>query len=172
MLAVGALLLAVAVAPATGAPAASTWDEAACDDAAPAPAAPRLDADAEPDCSEPPVPIAPAVIDCNDARVSLWVGEMIGSCDMPRVSAPSAALRTPDGSGTGTGPRLCDGIRCHHDSTPLRPAARVLDDGGVGILARAAAPEAPRDGVALASAFLLRHSQAGRDRLDRPPRAC
>src|SRR5262249_13590180 len=57
---------------------ASTYDEAACADEK------QPDKNDDINCSEPPPVAIPAVLDCNDARVSLWLGEMIGSCDMPR----------------------------------------------------------------------------------------
>jgi hypothetical protein len=119
-----------AVATVNPPPLASTYDQAACadDDAG---ALLINDADAErpaevADCSEPPA--APAVIDCNDERASRFVAEMIGSCDMPKPSAPTggpAVVHAPNGAPV----RICDGIHCSHDSTPIRAAARAPDDG-------------------------------------------
>ncbi|HZS37073.1 MAG TPA: hypothetical protein VFF06_09610 [Polyangia bacterium] len=121
---------------------ASTYDQAACaDDEGAAPDAllingERIEAlinnDASPadaeaiNCSEPPA--APAVIDCNDERASRFVAEMIGSCDMPKPPAPTggpAVVHAPAGAPV----RICDGIHCSHDSSPIRAAARAPDDG-------------------------------------------
>src|SRR5258707_11273914 len=55
-------------------PLASTYDQAVCEQA-----------DAPVACASEAPP--PAVLDCNDAVASVWVGGMIGSGDMPPASA-------------------------------------------------------------------------------------
>src|SRR4051794_4114149 len=87
------LLLSVTSPPlaaTAGVPAASTYDEAACAASAEAQAADSLGArDDRVNCSEaPPQAAVPAVIDCNDPTLDRWVGEMIGSCDMPHPAPP------------------------------------------------------------------------------------
>jgi hypothetical protein len=72
------------------------------------------------DCELPDKP--PAVVDCNDARASIWVHEMIGTCDMPAVF-PHAALRAPLPRERGREPAaLCEGPSCSRDAVPLRSA--------------------------------------------------
>jgi hypothetical protein len=106
---------------------ASTYDEAACADTAEegerTPEEGGLN-----DCSDRPVSVAagaPAVIDCNDARMSVWVAEMIGSCDMPRGGDRIVAIQPVEGRSQN---RLCDGLHCSREAPPLRAASR--DDGG------------------------------------------
>jgi hypothetical protein len=96
---------------------ASTYDEAACLEA-------QVEHVDEPEinCSEAP-PVLPAVLDCNDARASLWLGEMIGSCEMPRP-LPGTTVKAP----VGNDARLCRDGRCGVDAQPLRAAARFNDD--------------------------------------------
>jgi hypothetical protein len=150
------------------APVASTYDEAACAEAARV--EPRaLHDDDGVDCSNPEDLVsAPAVVDCNDQRASRWVGEMIGSCDMPRPLGPSALLvvRAPGAPGA---PRICDGIRCVSDSSPLRPASRAPDPNPYA-LAGSLQLQLHLVCSPLVEESLLRPCQAARDRLERPPR--
>ena len=107
---------------------ASTYDEAACADAA------RPD-DVNTDdtnCSEPPPAAVPAVLDCNDARVSLWLGEMIGSCDMPRPQPPTGGPAAVRAAGPN-GDRLCSDGHCGLEAAPLRAAPRLFDDTTVAL---------------------------------------
>ena len=72
------------------------------------------------DCELPDKP--PAVVDCNDARASIWVHEMIGTCDMPAVF-PHASLHPTAPRDRGREPAtLCDGASCTRDAVPLRSA--------------------------------------------------
>jgi hypothetical protein len=151
-----AVLATVISAPAT--PVASTYDEAACTEAEKA-------HDEDVNCSEPePVP---AVLDCNDARVSLWLGDMIGSCDMPKPQLPGAipVVHAPNPE-----LRLCRDGHCGLDAVPLHATARSLDEVppivGTSVLA-------PPIFSATSSTLrpLLRRSQHGADRLERPPRS-
>jgi hypothetical protein len=123
-------VLAVAVSAAPGqspVQVASTYDEAACADGDKARPSDAMMDDGS-NCSEaPPAPV-PAVLDCNDARVSLWLGEMIGSCDMPRPQPPTGGPASLH-AGTPSGePRLCNDGHCGVDATPIRPAVRLFDD--------------------------------------------
>src|SRR3954447_7624424 len=118
-----ALVLMTVLSPSVGpAQVASTYDEAAC--ARPSPSdgggvPDALAADVVGNCSEPAPVAAPAIIDCNDPGVSVWVGEMIGSCDMPRPVSPTQVQPTAVRSGrNGPAARVCDGFTCSHDSTP------------------------------------------------------
>jgi hypothetical protein len=164
------LVLASALnAPPLRAPIASTYDEAAC--AAEAPdenVDPALD---EARCSEPPAS-APAIIDCNDPGMSKWVGEMIGSCDMPRPSLPGAA-GPPELHGaheTGAPVRICNAFSCHHDSAPLRSASRELFRPEQRLGTRVVL-EPPRGDSALAERGVTIPSDPHPRRLERPPRA-
>ena len=152
------MLWAVLATVVSSAPVASTYDEAACTDVE------RVH-DEEVNCSEPePVP---AVLDCNDARVSLWLGDMIGSCDMPKSQIPGTLPVVRAASGEQ---RLCRDGHCGMDAVPIRPAARPLDDLTPILGATGAAPY-----TATSSShqprLMLRRSQHGADRLERPPRA-
>lgn len=147
---------------------ASTYDQAACDDAT-APAAPDLDGGK---CTEPTAPApTPAVIDCNDPGFSQWVGDMIGSCDMPRPTAgPTApAAATPGKGHDGDNGRSC-GLFCGRDEIPIQPAGRSLDEGQPVLHVRhlfqhrlTAAPLVQADEPA--------PDEPDRPRLERPPRA-
>jgi hypothetical protein len=140
------------------APVASTYDEAACAEA-------EKVHDEDVNCSEPePVP---AVLDCNDARVSLWLGDMIGFCDMPKPQIPGAiaVVRAPNPE-----LRQCRDGHCGFDAVPLHATARPLDE--VPPIAGTSALAPPIFHATSSSLRpLLRHSQHGADRLERPPRA-
>lgn len=98
------------------------------------------------DCEVPDRP--PAVVDCNDARASVWLHEMVGTCDMPSVYGPRLALASP--SSLRPAPRersreaaaLCLGHTCTSDPAPLRSHRGPSDHGGW--LALAAGVAAPR----------------------------
>jgi hypothetical protein len=125
MLSAASLLLmtVAATTPSPGDARFSSYEDAACNDSTDKAPADEVASPTEVDCSLPPVP---AVIDCNDERTSVWVADMIGSCDMPRPSLPGASSIR---SGQPGAPRYCDGLRCTHDPMPLRAAARAVDDG-------------------------------------------
>jgi hypothetical protein len=158
-------VIATVISPLSGGgsgPVASTYDEAACSEAEKV-----RPADDDVNCSEPePVP---AVLDCNDARVSVWLGDMIGSCDMPKSQLPGT-LPVVRAAGPGADQRLCRDGHCGVDAVPIRPVARTLDDFtpilGAANLARPIfqATDCPLRTV-------LRRSQHGAERLERPPRA-
>ncbi len=120
------------------------------------------------DCSEPPA--MPAVLDCNDERMSRFVGEMIGSCDMPKLSPLGApqAVRAPGGSVPGA--RLCDGVHCSRDSFPIRAAARAPDEGRPLAASRFALALHFVSSPLCARAELRLQSITG-PRLERPPRS-
>jgi|GEM_PF-3435414 len=98
------VILAAVVAAGPAAPrvdhVASTYDEAACDeadlsvslvDAADAVVMPAYGDDSDhSDCHKPSPP--PAFLDCNDPLASVWVGDMIGTCDMPKSASPMARM--------------------------------------------------------------------------------
>ncbi len=126
-----ATLVLASVAQLSAAPLASTYDEAACSaqDEGATDSLARTDASLINDAADlqsldcAPPPVAPAVLDCNDERMSYFVAEMIGSCDMPRptiVGPPTVKAPAPA--------RVCDGLRCAHDSGPLCTPARTTDD--------------------------------------------
>jgi hypothetical protein len=176
MVAFGTYVLSAVVSllAANGLPA-STYDEAACEAAgqmhAAAPAI--LDEDdggLERDCSLERVPPAPAVIDCNDVRASIWVQEMIGTCDMPRPAPPTGAtvavVHNPTTPGVA---RICIGS-CTRDSYPLRSAPRAGDDWPP--LIGAATEMTPLFASSpLAERARALPSQTDGDGLERPPRA-
>jgi hypothetical protein len=139
---------------------ASTYDEAAC---AEAELRPIADDDGEINCSQPP-PTVPAALDCNDARVIVWLGEMIGSCDMP-LSKSGTALRAASSE-----QRLCRDGHCGVESVPIHTAARPLDHL-TPILARAATLPLDFNSQSVDPRLTLVASQHGADRLERPPRA-
>jgi hypothetical protein len=149
------VVLATALSAASALPTAkvaSTYDEAACAESE------KARDDSEINCSEPePVP---AVLDCNDARISLWLGEMIGSCDMPR-SSPS--LRPARGE-----ERICRDGHCGVDSVPIRAAVRTLER--LPMLANTAITPFHAISSPHGPELMLRASQRGAERLERPPR--
>jgi hypothetical protein len=146
---------------------ASTYDEAACaeEKAAREIEGRIINTDNEPNCSEV-VPAVPAVLDCNDARVSLWLGEMMGSCDMPKTQLPGLL---PVMRGGNNDPRVCEGGRCGVDSIPIRPAQRSFDDL-TPILAAVHANRIQWLVTPFEPSLTLHSSQHDRARLERPPR--
>jgi len=108
MVLVPALLAAVVAAGPAAEPRASTYDQAACDDTGDEPDRDGLagiagiaglhslnalkgePSDGDADCRQPAPP--PAFLDCNDPLASVWVGDMIGTCDMPKSASPLARL--------------------------------------------------------------------------------
>jgi hypothetical protein len=147
---------------------ASTYDQAACAADAVEPA-PIVVEESGGRCSEPAPVAAPAVIDCNDPGMSKWVGEMIGSCDMPKQTPGGPTVLRPAHE-TPAQTRLCDGFQCAHDSSPLRAIGRELFRPDPGLGSRFEL-EPPRGDSALADDT----ARAPRDpfprRLERPPRA-
>jgi len=166
MLALGAYLLASVAAAAPAAPAAhaeqlaSTYDEAACD---PADSGECAAPEAEPTSS------LPAILDCNDERLSLVMQEMIGTCDMPRPAPPLAHLPTLRNANAPGGSRLCDGL-CDHESYPLKPAPRTSDDGPPLITTATPTATPPAWSPLPTRERALRRSDFA-SRLERPPRA-
>jgi hypothetical protein len=146
---------------------ASTYDEAACTEAEKAQAAllPMRDADPEINCSEPPPPV-PAVLDCNDARVSLWLGDMIGSCDMPKSQLPGAVAAVRAGSGSEQ--RLCRDGHCGVDSVPIRAAGRSLDE--LPLAVNTSSTPLVLVSTSFELQLMLPSSQEDGRRLERPPR--
>ena len=144
---------------------ASTYDEAACSDAAQA-AREVNPPDPDVNCSEPPPPV-PAVLDCNDARVSLWLGDMIGSCDMPKPQMPGTVPVVRAGSGSEQ--RLCRDGHCGVDAVPIRPAGRSLDE--LPLLGNAGPSDIIFVSTPLDLQLMLPSSQDHGRRLERPPRA-
>jgi hypothetical protein len=149
------VVLASAISAASALPTAkvaSTYDEATCAEGE------KARDDSEANCSEPePVP---AVLDCNDARISLWLGEMIGSCDMPRSSPSLRPARSEE--------RLCRDGHCGVDSIPIRAAVRSLEK--LPVLANTAITPFHTISSPHPSELMLRASQRGGGRLERPPR--
>jgi hypothetical protein len=141
---------------------ASTYDEAACTEAEKVQL--RDELGDEPNCSEPVA--VPAVLDCNDARVSLWLGEMIGSCDMPKTQLPGVlpVVRAP-----GSELRMCNDGRCGVDAVPLRPSARLFDDSTFA-LGNPGRPPILLTSTPLVDEIFLMRSQRDGNRLERPPR--
>lgn len=118
-----------------------------------------------------PAQAAPAVIDCNDPGMSVWVAEMIGSCDMPRP--PSPAQVRPGAVRPAREPvanRSCDTFRCGAASTPLNITARALDDDLPALLTRATLPDSEGESRVVEERPLS-PADLGRARLERPPRA-
>ena len=138
---------------------ASTYDEAACAEAQ----AEHVE-EAEINCSEAP-PATPAVLDCNDARVSVWLGEMIGSCEMPRP-LPGTTVKAPAGNDA----RLCRDGHCGVDSQPLRAAARFNDDS-IPVLGTAANASLFHEATPLSAEAVQRLAHPDGKRLERPPRS-
>jgi hypothetical protein len=166
MLAFAPLLLAAAT---SAHPPLSTWDQAACDAdeevqltvAIPVPAEPE-------DCSDESAGL-PAVLDCNDPGLELYLAGMIGSCDMPRAPSPDEPGPPALRSGRGAAPPTsCDLLGCRTDEatlggggtgddrTPALAARIVLDDHLCSTPLHARADE------------LIDHPL--RRRLERPPR--
>jgi hypothetical protein len=168
------------LSPTMAGPIASTYDEAAC-------ASSRLEEGGAADlldgslfadggtgraCSEPTSPVAaPVIIDCNDPGVSVWVGEMIGSCDMPRPATPTQVVPTAvRAAGRSAPARVCDGFRCSHESTPLRSAWRVDDDAAFATGSRLDLGVWPASQPVTVDA-LLAPDEVEQPRLERPPRS-
>jgi hypothetical protein len=138
---------------------ASTYDEAACD--------PSDSGECAPDV-ELSLPAPAAILDCNDARTNVLIGDMIGTCDMPRRSGPPTALPTVHTGSSAPQMRMSDGPR-GSDRCPLRGSSTRGDDSPS--LPSARVPLTPP----LAATPLLMHDsplvvRAEDLRLDRPPR--
>ena len=173
-----ALSLAVAPVPAR-AELASTYDQATCatvdarsqdvdgwDRAAigeDAPAAPQLD-----ECR----PLAPPVAaDCNDPLVTPWVGEMIGTCDMPRGNVPHPSLRAVRSHDDHRAQRLLAELSVQNDSAaPLGvPAPERAPSPATVAAAPRLLPPLPIGVVAFDAPHALR--SVSLEGLLRPPRA-
>ena len=115
-----------------------------------------------PDCS---LPVAPPVIECSDPRASLWVQEMIGSCDMPRSASYGAPARPAHDHKS-----ICRGSGCERDALPLRAAARP-DDGSSSLLCRDHGLTVPLQSTPVAASGPRRLRSTVPPRLERPPRA-
>ncbi len=154
---------------------ASTYDEAACDEAlfddnnsVSLVDSPAYGDDSDgADCHKPSPP--PAFLDCNDPLASVWIGDMIGTCDMPKSASPFA--------------RLPARLRAERPTLPQHPHSTVGtadDHAPLGIWSHPGSPD-----PALVSATSFVHSEARlplgiattedprsptSPRLDRPPR--
>lgn len=166
------MLLTVAqAAPPPSGPIESTYDEAACalSDKDAGTGVPALAADGG-KCTEPQAPAAPAVpavIDCNDPDASVWVGDMIGSCDMPSPTPqPTLAVRAHDDGSS----RSCSGIFCGDDAPPLSAAPTLASDGQPFVVSQLRIGH-----IVCASPIALRLERTPEElappRLERPPRA-
>ncbi len=113
-------------------------------------------------CSEPPA--VPAVVDCNDARMSFWVQEMIGTCDMPRGASTGMAAPKRERPSA-----LCNGANCTHDNSPMRAAVRDADPTPQAT-ANGLALRVVLDGKTLPRAVWPRLRSTFPPRLERPPR--
>ncbi|MSP60144.1 MAG: hypothetical protein EXR72_07345 [Myxococcales bacterium] len=116
---------------------------------------------AGPTCAAPVVPV---VIECSDPRASLWVQEMIGSCDMPRSASYGLRARPIHDHKS-----ICRSTGCERDPIPLRAASR-LDDGSSSLVARGVGTAVPPVGVRLPQHPPRRLRGTFSPRLDRPPR--
>lgn len=123
MIALGAYLLAsvVAATPAAthGERLVSSYDQAACDPG-------DWDECAPPD---PSIALAapPAVLDCNDARLELYMAEMIGSCDMPAPTPPDRTTASVHPADPGPR-RVCDATCNAQRACPVRPEPRHVEE--------------------------------------------
>lgn len=134
-------------------------------------------------CSGRVLASKPAVVlDCNDARATLWLHEMVGSCDMPRtvaygaqnslgstvrvVRAARGERRPSPTSGRGT---ICSGPDCLRDPPPLRPALPLDDLRGFSLVELASLAPALPEGPVFQTA-LLRPPSLPPVPLERPPR--
>jgi hypothetical protein len=168
-----ALVLMTVASPVTASrPLASTYDEAACPPTSDVPPPPQEDEVAPGACSEQPLVVAPAIVDCNDPGMSPWLEEMIGSCDMPRPAPPlqgaPTVVRSPHGSSGTT--RVCDGLHCSRDTTPLRSAPRPDDDGAQLLVSTASLAYRP-EASALSARLGCLSDQVHLAPPERPPRA-
>jgi hypothetical protein len=113
------------------------------------------------------LPTPGAILDCNDARINVLLGDMIGTCDMPRRSGPQLPPTVHTGS-TAPQLRISDGPR-GHDRCPLRSPPRANDPPSI---VPTRVPLVPPLAV---SPLLLHDSplpvRAEDLRLERPPRA-
>lgn len=123
----------------------------------------------ERDCKLPDK--APAVVDCNDTRGSLWVHDMIGTCDMPKVRQRGGghvlpSRDRPHAPVPTTG--LCAGAACSSDTLPLSPSYRLSLDPSWLLLDEQAPPRA-EPMVRLAPSRALAPDDVTRAPLLRPP---
>lgn len=127
-------------------------------------------------CAEVEPASPPAVVDCNDTRGSRWVNNMVGSCDMPRVSpnlrvASLRPQRAEHRRDAGRELDVCDGTRCDR-ATPL-PQSRVFPDDEVRTVFLSGGFAIPPP----ASAGRIHHPSSPMpespppDEMERPPRA-
>jgi hypothetical protein len=141
------------------------WDRAAIgEDAAQRPA--------DEDC---PVSLSPprtALADCNDPLASLWLGEMIGTCDMPRGSnLPRPSLLAARSHDERRAQRLLVEIEARDDGrAPVRPLTPDRDLTPAALASvPSRAPPAARPLALLSTSTPLRSLSHAPD--PRPPRA-
>ena len=133
---------------------------------APLPSTNASPTDGAPCSYEPAWTAAPAVIDCNDVRSSIWVGSMIGSCDMPRNLFPPSLGRGAQRPLRGT---FCEGPTCGRHGTPLRAPDRS-DEDPRPMMGSALLLIPPSTYTPLFVGSLAPLRSALRDRIERPPR--
>jgi hypothetical protein len=144
----------------SGALLASTYEEAASDPADSGECAPNLEVPLS-------LPTPGAILDCNDARVSVLLADMIGTCDMPRKSGPQLLPTVHTGS-SAPQLRISDGLH-NHGRSPLRSRPRPNDAPS---LLPTRVPLVPSLAVSrLAAADSPLPQGTAGPRLERPPRA-
>ena len=141
---------------------ASVEDAVAVDGGA---AADAPEGDVAPCSYEPAWTPAPAVIDCNDVRASIWVGTMIGVCDMPRNQLPTSLRPAPAPVRGFT----CEGPSCARHHQPLRAVERS-DDNTRPILSARLMLLPPSVFMRMPHDARRPPRSAERDRVERPPR--
>ena len=138
------------------------WDRAAIGEDGPAPAINNEDCRSS-------IAAPPLAVDCNDPLVTPWVGEMIGTCDMPRATGPRATLRAARAHDDHRAQRLLAELASATDTTaPLNttPPEREAPPALLSTLPSMLAPAATGLLAIVAPSVLV--SISG-DQLLRPP---
>jgi hypothetical protein len=164
MLVLGTHILVSVMAAAPSLPAhadalASTYEEAASDPADSGECALSVDAEAS-------VPAAAVILDCNDARVNALIGDMIGTCDMPRRNGPQLPATVRPASGA---PQLRPAGARGPERCPLRSPPRANDSPSLVPTRVPLVPALAASPLLVADSPLPRRAEDGR--LERPPRA-
>lgn len=143
---------------------ADDWDRAAIGEDAPAVAPVN-------DCPIAPPRPAPIAADCNDPLASRWLGEMIGTCDMPRGSAVRPnGLRAAHPRDPRAQRLLVELATSNDGAAPFVPLAPDREASPAVLAARPRLPTPPPSGL-VAHRDATPWRSVGREPLLRPPRS-
>src|SRR5688572_10166156 len=114
---------------------------------------------------------APIAADCNDPLASRWVGDMIGTCDMPRAGGPRPHALRPSRGRDPRAQRLLVEVAAGNDgAAPFVPTAPEREAIPAVLVSPPRLPTPPELG-AVSHLALAPWRSIGHEPLLRPPRA-